>query len=290
MNQLIYNALQNWNFTNIEILEQFHRESPRLIFKVKADDKVYLLKGISDTKSECVIAGNVSAHKYLGNQKGIAPGVISLPDGSFYIKAEDYWFYLMEFIDGQPMEATAENEYLLGQLAKQLHSCTDYEYPAGLNENKERFYEWFSERSFKAEFDTILDELPDFGKYDRCLIHTDLGPHNAMLRVNGEAVLIDLDDAGIGSRYLDLGWALIMQFVEHTPDMQMSYRFDLAEAFFRGYYGDAGISRLEYDLLWYGAVYMHISYMQCYGPDAVESLWMILNFGLEQKEKLWEMM
>ncbi len=79
-------------------------------------------------------------------------------------------------------------------------------------------------------------------------------------------MLIDLDDAGIGSRYLDLGWAFIMQFVEHTEQMRLSYRFDLAQAFLEGYYGTARISRMEYDLLWQGAVYMHISYMQSYGP------------------------
>ncbi len=34
--------------------------------------------------------------------------------------------------------------------------------------------------------------------------------------------------------------------------------------------------------------YMHISYMQVYGPCAVDSLWEILKFGMVQKEKLWE--
>ncbi len=103
-------------------------------------------------------------------------------------------------------------------------------------------------------------------------------------------MLIDLDDAGIGSRYLDLGWAFIMQFVEHTEQMRLSYRFDLAQAFLEGYYGTARISRMEYDLLWQGAVYMHISYMQSYGPDAVDSLWNILQFGLEQKTALWQLL
>ena len=31
------------------------------------------------------------------------------------------------------------------------------------------------------------------------------------------------------------------------------------------------------------------SYMQTYGPYAVDSLWKILNFGMDQKEALWEM-
>lgn len=93
----------------------------------------------------------------------------------------------------------------------------------------------------------------------------------------------------MGSRYLDLGWAFIMQFVEHTENMRLSYRFDLAQAFLKGYYGTERLSEKEYELLWQGAVYMHISYMQSYGPGAVDSLWKILRFGLAQKPRLWEM-
>ena len=102
-------------------------------------------------------------------------------------------------------------------------------------------------------------------------------------------MLIDLDDAGIGSRYLDLGWSFIMQFVDFNHDTEeMRYRFDLALAFLKGYYGSEMPDRTEYDLLWQGAIYMHISYMQCYGPYAVDSLWSILKFGMAQKETLWE--
>ncbi len=105
-------------------------------------------------------------------------------------------------------------------------------------------------------------------------------------------MLIDLDDSGIGSRHLDLGWAFIMQFVDFNQETgEMRYRFDLAEAFLHGYYGGAAeisMSAEEYDLLWQGAVFMHISYMQCYGPEAVDSLWEILKFGMRQKQQLWK--
>ena len=125
---------------------------------------------------------------------------------------------------------------------------------------------------------------------DQCFVHTDIGPHNTMLRKDGEVVFIDLDDTGIGSRYLDLGWPFIMQFVDYNHDTEeMNYRFDLAQSFLRGYFGENHISREVYDLIFYGAMQMHISYMQSYGPDAVEALWRILLFGMEQKELLWEM-
>ncbi len=286
---MIRKVLQHWNFIEIEILEQLHENSPRLIFKIKADDILYILKGIPDEKPESTILGNITAHKYLGNNKGVAPCIFPAKSGEYYIRDEGFWFYLIEYIEGEPMENTCEAEYKLGQLVRQIHSYKDYTYAAGLTEDKSRFYDWFSDKVFKPEFDAVLDKIPDFCLYDRCLIHTDVGPHNTMVNSRGKWLFIDLDDAGIGSQYLDAGSSLILRFVEHDKNMNMWYRFDFAEAYLKGYYGEKEISHAEYDLLWHGATFMFISYMQCYGPDAVDSLWRILQFGLKQKEKLCEM-
>lgn len=286
----ILEALKCWGFEDIRIMEQFHEESTRLTYHVLADGKQLLIKGLPDEKTENVIKGNTLAQEYLGNQKGLAPRLIHTLDGASYIKQEDYWFYVLEWIEGENLKETPEDEYDLAVLARELHSLKDYEYPSALDEDKQRFYEWFSDKPFKAEFDAILDALPDFGKMDRCLIHTDLGPHNSVRNKQGHVMLIDLDDAGTGSRFLDLGWPFIMQFVDFNHDTEeMKYRFDLAQAFLEGYYGNKKPERVEYDLLWQGAIYMHVSYMQCYGPYAVDSLWKILKFGMDQKETLWEM-
>lgn len=287
----IVEALKYWGFSNTSIVKQFHEESTRLTYHVLADGKQILVKGLPDEKTEDVIKGNALAQEYLGNQKGLAPKLVYTPEGAPYIRQDDYWFCVLEWIEGENLQETPEDEYELAVLARKLHSFSDYEHPSALEEDKKRFYEWFSDKSFKTEFDAILDNLPDFGKLDRCLIHTDLGPHNSVRNKQGQVMLIDLDDAGIGSRYLDLGWPFIMQFVDFNHDTEeMKYRFDLAEAFLQGYYGGEKPDRAEYDLLWQGAIYMHISYMQCYGPYAVDSLWKILEFGMNQKEVLWELL
>lgn len=292
----LYEIVTCWGLANAEIIKLSHPDAPRIVAEISTGNGHYILKGIPDTgdeesRGEQTICGNVSAHQFLGNQKGIAPRIYPVKGSGqkYYLKKSGYWFYLTEFIEGRPMQDTPEDELMLGKLARTLHSLEGYSYPSALNESKQHFYGWFEEKPFKAAFDELLDSLPDFSKYDRCLIHTDLGPHNAMISTEGKAVLIDLDDSGTGSRYLDLGWAFIMQFVEHTKDMKLSYRFDLAQAFLKGYYGTTQITEKEYDLLWQGAVYMHISYMQSYGSDAVDSLWKILQFGLAQKTILRKM-
>ncbi|MCR4960450.1 MAG: phosphotransferase [Lachnospiraceae bacterium] len=274
---------------NPTIGERFNEESERLIFKITADSKDYLLKGLPETVSEATIKSNVRAHLFLGNENGMAPVLYPTKSGEYYIKEQNYWFYLMEFIDGRKMEETPEDEILIGQATRKLHSLSGYTHKSPMTQTKDRFYTWFRDRAFVKEFDAILDSLPDFEKLDQCFVHTDIGPHNVMQRKTGEIVFIDLDDAGFGSRYLDLGWPFIMQFVDFNHDTEeMNYRFDLAQSFLKGYYEDHELSRTEFALLFEGAKYMHISYMQVYGPYAVDSLWKILLFGIAQKEKVWE--
>ena len=284
----IRDVLDHWKLSNPRPETQFHENTTRQIFMIRTDSGRYVLKGFPEDIPESTVQSNVRAHLFLGNEKGLAPRIYPARTGEYYVCNQGYRFYLMEYIEGRPMEETPEDEYRIGQAARKLHDLKGYSVKSPETQSKKRFYEWFRDRSFVKEFDAILDELPDFEKLDQCLIHSDLGPHNMMLRQDGKAIFIDLDDAGIGSRYLDLGWPFIMQFVDFDHDPEMKYRFDLAESFLKGYYGEEGISREEYDLLFYGAEQMHISYMQSYGPYAVDSLWEILNYGMEQKETLWE--
>ena len=286
----IETVLGYWNLDHPQICERFHEESDRLIFKIKAASQGYLLKGIPCGVPEATVKSNVRAHLFLGNENGMAPKLYPTKTGEYYISEQGYWFYLMEFIDGRKMEENPDDEYRIGKEARKLHNLRGYDVKSPFKQSKDRFYGWFRKHRFVKEFDAILDMLPDFGTFDQCFVHTDIGPHNTILRGNGEVVFIDLDDAGMGSRYLDIGWPFIMQFVDFNHDTEeMRYRFDLAQSFLRGYYGEEKISREEYDLLFSGAIQMHISYMQVYGPYAVDSLWKILLFGIEQKEPLWEM-
>lgn len=287
---LVEKVLTHWDLDSPRIESRFHEESGRLIYKIASASKYYLLKGFADGTPEVTIAGNVNAHLFLGNEHGMAPQLYPSRNGEYYVKNDGYWFYLMDFIDGRQLEETPEDEYKLGQAARKMHSLQGYCEKSPMTQSKERYYTWFRNHVFVKEFDAILDAIPDFEKLDQCFVHTDIGPHNAMLRNDGEAVFIDLDDSGIGSRYLDLGWPFIMQFVDFNHETEeMRYRFDLAKSFLSGYYGNEGIPREEFDLVFQGAIQMHISYMQAYGPYAVDSLWKILRFGMEQKEVLWEM-
>jgi len=289
--ELINKVLKNWGIQDSEILQKYD-VGRRIVYKIGTQKGNFIMKGISTDTQEKIIVGNTKAHEYLGNQKGLAPKLIYLSDGNAYLKEEGFYFYLMEFISGRQLEETVEDEFLLGQAAAKLHQLTDFDNFSSIysEQQKKIFHNWFSERSFKKEYDAILDGLPNFNDYEQCFIHTDIGPHNALLNREGKVIFIDLDDSGLGSRHIDLGWPFIMQFVDYNKKThEIKYRYDLAKAFLKGYYGEKSITKDEFDMIWNGAIYMHITYMQVYGPEAVESLWKILKFGIAQKEQMYEM-
>ena len=303
----IQSVTANWGINEPFKVKQLKDDTARPVYEIKTDTGHYILKGFSDDVPEATIKSNVQAHLFLGNKQGLAPRIYKTrtvekrtagaetpetekPEtGAYYLSACGYWFYLMEYIEGRQMQETPEDEFRIGQAARKLHELKGYSNRSPFAQSKKRFYEWFRDKSFVKEFDTILDDIPDFEQLDQCFVHTDMGPHNTMFSKDGKVIFVDLDDAGIGSRYLDLGWPFIMQFVDFDHDTEeMDYRFDTALAFLRGYYGEKALTREEYDLLFYAAEQMHISYMQTYGPYAVDSLWKILRYGMDQKEVLWE--
>ena len=287
--KFLQGILADWELADPYIEKQIKEDPARPVYKIETGTGCYILKGFSYETPETTIKSNVQAHLFLGNKNGIAPRIFPAKTGEYYICTHEYRFYLIEYIDGRQMQETPDDEFRIGQAARKLHGLKGYSIKSPFTQSKKQYYEWFRDRSFVKEFDAVLDNIPDFEQLDQCFVHTDLGPHNAMLDKDDKVIFIDLDDAGIGSRYLDLGWPFIMQFVNFDHDTEeMNYRFDLAESFLKGYYGETGPARKEYDLLFYGAEQMHISYMQTYGPYAVDSLWKILNYGISQKEALWD--
>ena len=287
----ILKILSNWGITNATTVQQLGDAELRIVYKILTEIGTVVLKGQSTESGEEFVSGNVSAHEFLGNLHHMAPELYHLPDGGLYLKDDDSYYYLMEFVEGRQAQETADDERLLGMACARLHQLSDYQNQSTFNAHdiirKARY--WFSEYTWKNEFDKIVASIPDFSQYRQCFIHTDIGPHNAIIQ-KGEVVFIDLDHSGLGSPYIDLGWPFIMQFVNYNKQTrEMKYQFDLATAFFQGYVSVNPLTDFEYDLLFYGATLMHISYMKSYGKDAEQPLWDILKFGIAQKDKLYKM-
>ena len=134
---MIENILTHWRLDNPRIGDRYHKDSERLIYKIETSSGDYLLKGFPGEKPETTIQGNVNAHLFLGNENGMAPTLYTTKDGVYYIKEQDYWFYLMEFIDGRQMEETPEDAFKLGWATRKMHLLQGYKYKSSEEKSKE---------------------------------------------------------------------------------------------------------------------------------------------------------
>lgn len=287
----ISDILSKWGLKKVRLVKDFGVKGRRVVLKLETEIGTVILKGQPADLNEELVLGNISAHEFLGGLHHMAPEIIHRPNGEAFWENKDHFYYLMEFIEGRQALETADDEKLLGEASARLHRLTGYNKKSLFDTGKavDEARSWFEEYPWKEDFDKILNSLPDFEKLEQCFIHTDIGPHNAIIRDN-KAVFIDLDDAGLGCKYIDLGWPFIMQFVDFNKETkEAKYRFDLAKAFLEGYMSVSSLQPEEYNLLWQGAVFMHISYMKTFGPEAEQDLWEILQFGMKQKEKLFAM-
>lgn len=292
MKNKVLKLVLKWSLDKVELLHEFPVGGGRLVYKLQSDIGPIILKGYPIKEDENSILGNVYALDYLGNQKGLAPKLIYLPNGDSLYKDNKYYYCLMEYVEGRETEETVGDEFLLGRVAATLHNFDDYKYNCtfDVNEDIKLCKSFYHGKKWKKEFDEFLDYLPDFYKFRQCFIHTDLSPSNSRINIDGKLILVDLDSAGIGPQYIDIGWPLISQFVHFDKvTKEMYYKFDIAKAFLEGYLSVRSLSEAEYELSWQGAIYSHIYNMQWFGENAADDLWEILLYGSEQKHKLRKM-
>lgn len=291
MQNKVNDILTNWGITNTEFIQQFNVGGYRLVYQVKTEIGIIILKGQPISLDENAIMNNISAQEYLGNKHNLAPHIYYRPDGSAIWKNDEYYYYVMDFIDGRNVQETIEDEWLLGEAAAKMHTLTGYDIPCSfdINEDIQQMKSRYGDRKWKDDYDVLISSLPDFYKHRQCFIHSDIGSNNAKIH-DGSVIFIDLDDAGIGSQYVDLGWLFITHFVKYDEDRkQFFYAFDLAKSFLNGYCSKYKLDKQEYDLIWKGAVYSHIYNMQWFGDNAADHLWEKLCFGIKQKDSLLQL-
>ena len=160
LNEQIIKALINKNY-GIEIMEieKINRGTAN-IFKIKSNDKVYILKEFSQGRTEESVIKETNIINFLKDRGINVPVYIKSRQNSFYIKFENRIIILQECIDGYTMEnntgdyqKTIESAKILGKMTKELK---DYE---GLEEDG-IIEKWFSKESLENK----IIQMEDFKK------------------------------------------------------------------------------------------------------------------------------
>ncbi|RKN85743.1 phosphotransferase enzyme family protein [Paenibacillus ginsengarvi] len=280
----------NWRLTNVSALQTIEGKGNRSIRVFAAAEGIFALKTFDPALPEERIVDYTGALVYLQDQRpGISPKLVSTAAAGTYIRHEHQYMYLMEYIQGRQLEETEEDEYKLGRAAASLHRLRGCPVRANLNV-RERIADMckrFHAYPFKSEYDRIIGSLPDFDALPQSFIHTDIGPHNAMMSAEGNVVFIDLDDAGEGSTVIDAGYPLIAQFVRFDPHTgEIRFNAALARAFYAGYFSMQPVPGLHKELLFDGAVFMQLMYMPCYGESGIMPMWELLAYAIRNRDAM----
>lgn len=283
-------ALQErWGLRDVQIAGKIESKGSRSIYIVESCEGKFALKQFAPSLSEDNIRQYTHAMLHMqASRLKLSPALCTTMAAELYIRHNDTYMYLMEYVEGEPLRETPEDEYDLGQASALLHTIIDYPYESGLNvrERIVNMYDRFHDYPFKREYDLIVDALPDFDAYRQSFIHTDIGPHNAMRAADGRIVFLDFDDAGSGSPLIDAGYPLICQFVRFQEDGSIRFDAANAQAFYAGYLSQMALSEREKEIVFDGAVFMQLMYMPCYGDEGVLPMWKLLQYALEHKGEL----
>lgn len=291
-------ALSFWGISEFVVFKVVESNEERIIYFIRSDGKEYVLKVFESGHPKGFLEKDTAVLEFLGrNEKKISPKLMKTIGNEKYIKVDDNYMFLMEYIKGAEVSESIQDEFKLGQTAARLHLIENCTYGSGINVYKQMFnmYGRFENFSFKEEYDEIIDILPDFTSYKNCFIHTDIAPHNAIKTEEGEIIFIDFDDAGVGPMYIDLGLPLIVQcvcFKDILPGQVIGkndkpyFKYEAAKAFYEGYYSVTPLSSEEKELIYYGAIFMHLIYMASCPDEEAEYRWAVLKYAINNKDEL----
>lgn len=297
MEQLIDRIEQVWPLTGVK-LGGLQESSGADVYRLHTNQGPFMLKLLRASLGSEQADRYLFVLRFLENGDFPVPKVLAARDGQLSVNWEGRRIYIMEYIEGRALAENEREEHELGRMAARLHKITDYPYHTSLV-SKDTLLSCLRGHKIKAEYDRLLLSLPDFSKDKQVLIHTDLCPANAIWTPQGQVVLIDLDDAGMGPRSLDLGYPLICQFIDYEGRLyrrppekgaKLYFKQDIAKAFYTGSFADAAPGREEKEFIFSGAVYRMLEDLAYLPPEALDFRWQHLLYALEIKERLLQVL
>jgi len=274
---------QNWPLTN-PIIELLKKSGERAVYKVRADEGVFIFKIADPAKSEATVLKDTQILRFFEGVDYPAPRLLLSREGTNYMLHDGKCIYALSYLEGNEPESNKENYAKLGEVTARLHSLQGYTIPTDFTTEVEIPTMLARAKKFNmnAHYTELVKALPDFSRFPTCLIHTDIGSHNSIQLPNGEIVLVDWDDAGIGTRILDLGFPLICDFVTK----ELVFEKDRAKAFYGAYCSIITLTDEEKGHLFDAGLFYALSYTIFDDSGIVEGQWRKVLWAIEHKDEI----
>lgn len=269
-----------WPLTEVKIGKVLQISGERIVCEISAKEGEFVFKIADSSKIEERIINDTFAFDFLKAKNfPYIPKLLKTKDSKNYHKLEEKFVYVMERVEGKPAERTIENWKQLGNITAELHDIPQYPCKTLFAVHSEipKFKETADKLPFGKEYMEIVSRLPNFEGLSQSLIHTDIGPHNAIQRLDNLIVLVDWDDAGVGMTILDLGFPLICHFV--TEDKV--FEKEKAKAFYDAYFAKRQLPNKEKSLIFDAGLFFALMYVP-YGNT--QKHWERIKFAIANKE------
>jgi Ser/Thr protein kinase RdoA (MazF antagonist) len=272
---------KNWPLTDVSVGQVLQEFGERVVTVITAKEGRFVTKVSDQWRSEDVSAEHASIFDFL-KQKNFehVPRILKTKTGRNYQNVHGHPVYILEFIDGREPPRTKANCRRLGEIAGSLHTIRGYPYSYlfSVADVMPELYEIASTLPFGQEYEQIVRTLPDFEALPDSLIHGEiLG--NCVERPDGGIVIIDWDEAGIGTRVLDLGHPLVQAFLSED----LEFEEENARAFYEGYFSRNSLDDREIDHVFDAGLFYALRYI-IYGNT--DKRWKRVQFAVENRELL----
>ncbi|MFY9228109.1 MAG: aminoglycoside phosphotransferase family protein [Candidatus Microsaccharimonas sp.] len=283
MQELLDIIRSNWDLTNAEVAEVLQQSGERVVYKISSQEDSYVFKTSSLSKSRSQIEKDVAIFPYLEKHHFPAPRLLKTKTGADFIEYREQFLYALTFIDGLRPEANEVNYKQLGKLTADLHKLTDYSVHTDFNAASviEEMIEKNKVYPIGDKYEHLLKSLPDFEVMPKSLIHTDIGLHNTVQKPDGQIVLVDWDDAGIGTRILDIGFPLICGFVSNN-----SFDSTNAQAYYASYFQNIDLTPEEKSHIFDAGLFYILMYSIFDGTGIDQANWEKAQFAVAHRPLL----
>lgn len=272
----------NWPLTNIKNEKILQKSGERLVVELTSDQGEFVYKAAPPERSYEQVSKDLQVLEYV-NTQGFAhsPQIIKTQDDQLASEVDGQIVYVLNKVIGANPAGTVEDWVELGRVAGELHSLplsrVDSEFTQAITvpdliHHADQF-------DFKDEYIGLLRSLKPLDDLPRSIIHTDIGIHN-FIKSGDNYTLIDWDDAGNGTRLLDIAFPLLCHFVNKD---ELKFETPLAKAFYSSYSQYINLSVNEKESLFSAALFYALMYAE-YGD--VRKKWRAVRWSIEHQEEI----
>lgn len=274
----------HWPVSSVSIGDTLKTtDGGRNVAIVNTNEGKFVYKIADKWKTKDVLNRDLLAFELL-LQKGFmhVPRLLKTKDGNLYAEIEGRFIYLLEYVGNKNPKPTIQTYAKLGKITAELHQIQDYPYKTEFHPAPIIAKDLVSiaERlPFKESYLKVVESLPSFDGLPEALIHTDIAPGNAIEKANGDVVLIDWDDIGVGIRILDISFPLIQQFISEDAEFSENN----ARAFYAAYFSKLKLTETEMNNIFPAALFIALMYI-IYGD--MEKRWKRIQWAIENRKML----